>query len=191
MDSPSWALQEAVRQVTALEVFSRSELLSDLDRAVVMNDLELRRDLDPVALYIEMCETQFLLDAVLDDDETNAARDAARDMARDHADVAQSAARLQRNTMSEIVTAQTENEDLGDPGNYLAGAVPLLLAADPPWGSDAWFACHGSLASYRFAKHTEEAVAAGVGRQRWPRSSGPHSTRKITTPRSIFRRPAR
>ena len=65
--------------------------------------------------------------------------------------------------MSENATTQTENAGLGDPEAYLAGAVPLLLAADPPWGSDEWFARYGSLASYRFAKHTEEAVAAGIG----------------------------
>ena len=65
--------------------------------------------------------------------------------------------------MSETVTQPHADEDLGDPGIYLAGAVPILLAAEPPWGSEAWFARYGSLASYRFAKHAEEAVAAGVG----------------------------
>ena len=65
--------------------------------------------------------------------------------------------------MSEIVTTQTENAELGDPEQYLAGAVPILLAAEPPWGSDAWFARYGSLASYQFAGQVREAIAAGVG----------------------------
>ena len=65
--------------------------------------------------------------------------------------------------MSETVTNQTENEEHGDPEKYLAGAVPILLAAEPPWGSEAWFARYGSLASYKLAKAVEEAVAAGVG----------------------------
>ena len=50
-----------------------------------------------------------------------------------------------------------------DPETYLAGAVPVLLAADPPWGSEAWFARYGSIASYKFAGHVAEALAAGVG----------------------------
>lgn len=65
--------------------------------------------------------------------------------------------------MSETVTPPQADEDRGDPGNYLKGPVPILLAAEPPWGSEAWFARYGSLASYKFARHVEEAVAARVG----------------------------
>ena len=50
-----------------------------------------------------------------------------------------------------------------DPETYLKGAVPILLAADPSWGSDAWFARYGSLPSYKFATAVAEAIASGVG----------------------------
>ena len=55
------------------------------------------------------------------------------------------------------------NPPLPDPETYLAGAVPILLAADPPWGSEAWFERYGSIASYNFASDVAEAIAGGVG----------------------------
>lgn len=98
MDNGCWALDEAIRQVTILEIVDRCKEIDDIDLAGVVDDLNRRADFDPANLYFEILESRSLIDAMLDDDTSFAARDAVRDMARD-TDAARSAARLnQRDT---------------------------------------------------------------------------------------------
>ena len=100
MDNSCWALQEAIRIVTVLDIVAHCQEIDDIDLAGVVDDLDRRDNLDPTSLYLEILESRSLIDAMLDDDTSFApARDAVRDIAREHADAAQSAARRnQRNT---------------------------------------------------------------------------------------------
>ena len=99
MDNGCWALQEANRQVTVMEIVSRCREIDDLDLAGVVDDLDSLRCSQPGRSLFRILEARSLIDAVPDDAETTPARDAVRDMAREHADVAKSAARFnQRET---------------------------------------------------------------------------------------------
>ena len=61
MDSPSWALQEAIRIVTVLDIVAHCREIDDIDLAGVVEDLDRRDDLDPVDLYLEVLEARSLI----------------------------------------------------------------------------------------------------------------------------------